>query len=373
MDRADSRKRFWQLAFFPIVVYALVEGLRWGHLVDYNVYAVRYGFVDSWFTNVEHSSPMFTIIVYALKSIGVPYSMFIVLQCGFLMFSGIFLLQDYKTYAKWILPCFLIAFSANENFIRFFLGLSFFFIALYYLTKGNTVKYVLFSIVGCLIHFGVIPLIVFFMFSRILNKRSFPPIISCILFVVSTFAISISDLHIIVSVTDFLLKPFSNADYQFVTYANSMDRVIMGEGGAKLGVKTAQLSNQIKNLLTYVPVILLAPKWINRYEWGNFVYNVMIINIIISPIFTQVELMGRFTQALGIFCALGVAVTFSNYTKKTLIVENKCYLILFLSLFCYFYGFINSPFVRQDYEMYFIWDSNGAITNWAPYHRGAAW
>lgn len=373
MANAISLIKFWQLAVVPIIFFALIEGLRWGHMIDYNVYAVRYGLVDNWFTDVEKSSPAFTVVVYALKCIGIPYSIFLVIQCGLLMFSGMFFLQNYKIYFKWILPCLLVAFSANENFIRFFFGLSFAFIGLYFFFKDKIVQSFSFFAIAIFIHFGLLPLIIFLLFSRIFNKKLFSPRISCILFIVATFTISISDLHFFISVADFVLKPFANSEYQLFTYARAMERVVSGEGGANMGVKMAQLSNQIKNLIIYVPIIVLAPKWVNKFEWGKYVYNMMIICIIISPIFGQVELLGRFSNALSIFCALCVAITFSFYVKKSVINEKRIYLLLFLSMFCYFYGYINAPFVRQEHEMYFIWDSDGSITNWAPYHRGKAW
>lgn len=39
MEYSSSKKSYWMAAIFPIIVFGLAEGLRWGHMYDYNVYA----------------------------------------------------------------------------------------------------------------------------------------------------------------------------------------------------------------------------------------------------------------------------------------------------------------------------------------------
>ena len=80
MSCAQNNRAFWKIAVYPIVIYALVEGLRWGHMVDYNVYADRFMAVNDFFTTAEHSSPLFTIIVFSLKKLGCSYPLFLVVD-----------------------------------------------------------------------------------------------------------------------------------------------------------------------------------------------------------------------------------------------------------------------------------------------------
>ena len=73
MEFSSSKKSYWMAAIFPIIVFGLAEGLRWGHMYDYNVYAERYEAINAFFTMKEQSSPLFTIIVYTLKCIGISF------------------------------------------------------------------------------------------------------------------------------------------------------------------------------------------------------------------------------------------------------------------------------------------------------------
>lgn len=89
----------------------------------------------------------------------------------------------------------------------------------------------------------------------------------------------------------------------------------------------------------------------------------MVINIVLTPILGQVEVLVRFCYSFNIFTALCLGVCAKNLLREGLAKR----ILISCMLFCYMYAFVNAPFVREDYQMYFLWDSNGRKTNWAPY------
>lgn len=364
MEYSSSKKSYWMAAIFPIIVFGLAEGLRWGHMYDYNVYAERYAAINAFFTMEEQSSPLFTIIVYTLKCIGISYQAFLVLQCAFLLTSSLVFLQEYKRYLRWALPLLLMAFSQNENVIRFYLSQSFMFIALYYYFKGKSDKKAfIYACCSCLIHFGQLPFVVMLFSLRLLNVKKIPRLYAIIAFILATFVISVSDMTFLVKWANLITSYFGGSDYQLFAYLDSMDEIVSGEAG-RMGIIVAKLSTQLKSLISFLPLIILGEKFLSQEKYGNMIYNLMIINIVLSPIFGQVELLMRFCYSFNIFVVIVMAIVL-----KKLFKDNKIqsHLLGSLILFCYMYAFLNSPFVRQDYEMYYIWDSYGKVTNWGPY------
>ena len=366
LESTKTRKKYWRIAVTPIVVFALVEGLRWGRLIDWNNAVEEYDELDSFFNIINLSNPLYTIVLYLLKGLGFQYPFFVILQCGFLMFSSLFLLQDYKKYLRWILPCLLMAFVSNENFIRFYFSLSFVFIALYYYFHNILWKYILFSIIACLIHFSQIPFLLIFPFLKFLNKRSFPRLISILIYVVCLFFVDISQMDILVWASDYIVSLFGmESEYALLSRLNSMNDIINGTAyGTEGHLFTRSLANMISSALLYVPLIWMAPSCLKKEQYSNLIYNMTIINLILTAIFGQAELLQRIPLMFNIFVVITfAAVVFDNLQHKGLLL----FIYTCLMLIIYFYPFLNAPFVREDYMMYFLWDSKGAATNFTPY------
>ena len=42
LSKAKTNKSYWMIAIVPMLAFAIIEGLRFGRLIDYNVYYFRY-------------------------------------------------------------------------------------------------------------------------------------------------------------------------------------------------------------------------------------------------------------------------------------------------------------------------------------------
>jgi len=365
-ENARSRIGYWKISSLAIIAFAFIEGLRWGHAIDYNVYAVRYMGIDAWLTFSERSSPFFTIIVYLLKLLGTPFQIFLILECGLLAFSMFFLFEQMKNYGRWLVPCFLIVLLPNENFIRFYFALSFFLFGLKFLLDGNRKFFFILSGIASLIHFAMVPIFLIFVFARILEKINLNKNVVIVLLIVSTFFVSIQHLGFLARISTAVANLFGNVDNVGFAYLGGMDRIIAGEAG-KMGLLSQKFSSQVKVLLYTIPIFYYTKNFLREYKWGNFSYNIAAIGAIITPVFNQVELLGRITNVLNIYLAVLMGCLACVFFRKN---EKPWHIILaVVALICFFYPFINAPFTRPDYMMYFIWDSNGNDVNWAPYYR----
>ena len=360
----DENRRYWKLAVVPIITYALFLGLRWGRDIDYNIYAERYSAIDDIFSEAGRSSPLFTSIVLILKAIGVPYQLFIILQSGFLMFSALFFLRDFRGYFRWILPMLMVAFAANDNLIRYFFAQSFMFIALYYYNHDCLMKFLLYSICAGLVHFGLIPFALFVLCSKYLKKFFLPRIPVLFIFVAALFMVSISQMSFLVIVATYLSSLFGETDYTMVAYLNAMDDIINGTGEGGTLIFTSSLTNKIKSILTFVPLIYCGKVVLNDEKYGKYIYNMAVINVILSTVLGQAEVLSRFMFSFNIYVVIILAILIS---KWRCLISERFSLYAYCILFFYCFALVTAPFVRQDYQMYFLWDSNGSITNWAPY------
>lgn len=362
IETKSSKNKYWKYASFAIITFGLVEGLRWGHMRDYNIYYYNYTAINTFQDVCEESSPVFAFLVYILRNLGIDYPSFLILQSAFLMFSCLFFLKDYSKNARITLPCLLIALAMNENFIRTYLGMSFFLIGF---TFFNNKKYKIalgFIVVSILTHFACGFMILFVMMKPILEKGGIKPIYSVPLIIFTTFFVSITQMSILVSMSNYVTKLLGgNVDTLALDYIDSMDRIIVGEGGAGLGISETTILSQIKYLLSCLPVVLICYKDRGNIPSGVYLYNLVLIGFVFCPIFSQVELLGRFTDQLLIFVPLFMShmVRISKEKKKAHFQQ----FVAICSLLVYMYGSINRPFVMPDKEMYFIWDSNGMPTN----------
>lgn len=359
-------RAYWKIALVPIILFALIEGLRWGHDIDYNVYAYRFTLVNFWFTYDERSSPLFSIIVYGLKLLGGNYPLFLVIESGFLMFSAFVLLQLYKEHARWIAPCFLIAFLPNENFIRFYFALAFVICSFYCFFEKKYIWCALLLLAGASMHFAMFVVAVLFALFPILDRRMIDIRVVLIFLIIASFFISVTSLNFIVVVSNKLSMLFRSSNSIAVSYLGGMDNIISGDHGT-MGLMHSSAMNVAKQFFTYVPLFLWGSKVINQYKYGKFVHNVSALNVLISPIFSQVEILSRMTLICNVFIAIYMGIFMGEYFRKS--TSRIKLIFVFFAMFCYFYAYINAPFVREDFQMFFLWNSNGSIANWAPYHN----
>lgn len=360
LPKDPPSKRYWQIAIWAIIAYALGEGLRWGHLNDYNYLCETYYSIKGFFD--LDRNPLWSTIIYTCRILGIRYNLFIVLQCGFLFYSIMLLVKDYSKYAAFILPLALIGVLANENYIRWFTTFAFVLIGIHYYINSKSVKALFFLFLAVITHFGYIFIFIIFLLFKLLDKLNLNPAILCVLL---ALFILFADVTLLAEPMNqfslFLMSMGLTEDVnEGFGYLGTVGTVM--EGGLDSGISASSIYAKILRLLIHVPVILFAKKIVpSNIPYYNAFYNIYAIGIITGQLFLQVELMSRYSIILVFFFCI-VAGIFYKYllrNHKSLFYQ----LVVIIGIIAYSYPYINAPFVRNDKDMYFLWDSNGQEYN----------
>lgn len=358
---SKTNKEYWLASVIPILTYSIIEGLRFGRLIDWNVYYFRYNQLG---INVEYLDyePLFRYICYFFNILGISYPWFIFLQCLFFITTVFIFLKNYKEYIIYAVPLILICSTGNEMFIRWFLGFSFILLSLNSLIKKRYIWTLIWFICAICCHSGLIIWIVFILFFKYLNRYTLRPLYSVILLFITSFILSLSDLMFITQITSFL-SPIIGESISTGRYLNATENLLSGTWGS-VGIMERSFSYYIRTFLMYAPVVYWGKNIISRYKFGLFFYNIFIIGAIVSPLFILVEIFNRISTSLTFFfCIVGGIFYFESFK-----IRNKNSLILFIIIISFvfsFYPHISDAISRDENKMLFIWDANGR--NYLPY------
>ncbi len=353
MSKAKSQKQYWQYAVFPILTYCVSMGMRFGRMIDYNLYADRYYELGRNFNAYDYEF-LFKGLCYVLNSLGLSYQFFILLCSFLIIYAVIFFIKDYRKATPYILLLFLWEGITVENYIRWFLGISFFLFFITFLKRGEFKKSTLFAIIAFLFHSGIFPLIGICLILYKL-KIKYNPIIVQILLVVSIFLGSIQILNFLTPYMSFL-----SINDKAAGYTDSFEQIVNGEFGYVGYRASKELITQLRILVAYSFPIYIIPKLVEKLKISDFDSNVFIVAIIATPLLTQVEILDRYSTALLILSivASGSAYYYSIARFKTLSIFFRCFCVL--SLIAYVYPVLSGIFQRTEwYKMLFIWDANG--------------
>ena len=231
-----------------------------------------------------------------MYNIGLPYQVFIVFCSFLLIFSFIFFLQEYRKAAPFILILFLYETANIENYIRWYLGISFFLFFLSFLNRSKYIYSAVFAIIACAFHVGILPLILILLLFFKIRYNIFHPLVVQTLFVLSLYLGSIKILG--------FLNPYISilgVDDKASSYTDKFGQLINGDYGL-IGIRDAlRWSTQIRKLLAYSFPIYFVPLLLKKKRIHFLDANLFNIGIIIAPIFGQVEILDRYGSAFLIF------------------------------------------------------------------------
>lgn len=353
-----STSKYWKIAVWAILAYAIGEGLRWGHMVDYNSGCITYngiqGFLD------DERNPLWSIIIYTFKLIGINYNLFIFFQCAFVMFSIMVLVKNYHKYAAYILPLTIIGILMNENFFRWFTAFGFVLIGIHYYINNKNVRAVVFFGLSVLTHFGYLFVIWLFLLFKPLNRLEIKPWTACSIFVVVVLFGDISWIAEPMNNLSLLMikEGFTEDVNEGFVYLSNTDKLFSGD--LSKGIVETSITAKLVRLIINVPVLLWSKKYIKDViPHYNSYYNLYALGLIIGQLFMMVTLLGRISDIMVFFFCI-VGGTFYYMAIKGKMRASLFYII---GIILYFTPYIMAPFSREDRDMYFLWDSNGMEYN----------
>lgn len=354
MSKAKSKQIYWSFAIYPMVTYAVCMGLRFGRMIDYNLYAERYIELGKNIKAHDYEF-LFRFLCHAMYQVGLPYQAFVLVGSILMIYAVLFLLRDYRKAAPFILILFLYETYNIENYIRWYLGISFFLFFIVYLYRGDYIKYLLFAVIACLFHVGIIPLVIFCIILNRVRKNLISPVWVQLLFILSVYMGSIEVLS--------FLNPYIGLlgfDEKATGYADKFSQLINGEFG-KVGIReVTRWTTQIRKILAYSFPIYIVPILLKKNKIRYLDANMFNLGIIIAPIFSQVEILDRYGSAFLLFSMIVSGYAYFYVLSRFKRFNIYIRIFFLLSLFAYVYPIFSDIFSRSHwYEMLFIWDAHG--------------
>lgn len=357
IHKTKGNNGYWQLAIWCIISYAVVMGLRFGRMIDYNVYYERYIGIGQNFFNYDYEV-FFKAICWILYNIGVPYSGFICICSIILISSVFFLLKNYPRYLPYALLLFLWEGRNVENFIRWYLAFSFFLYFISYLQEKKSKHAFVFAILSVFTHIGTFILIAIVIALLFIKKQILNSWIVEVLFIVAVLFGSVNILSYINPYIHLL-----GIDARSAGYVSKFDDIITGEFG-HVGIREAlSFSNNIRIIMAYSLPILTIPKLLKNSLIRPLEANLFIIGVVLSPILGQVEILNRYGEGLQFFSVIVSSASYAFIIHNKNKIPKSIVVLCYMSIIANIWPVISGIVGRNNWwEMLFIWDANGRNT-----------
>lgn len=352
MSSVRDNKSYWRFATIPIIIFTLFYGLRFGRLIDYNLYAIRYYSLGNNLNN-EYEL-LFRYICHWGASLGIHYQFLILFSVFMMVLSFFYLIKNikYRESLYYILIIFLFVITPIEQLVRWYFAAAFYVFAIFYFLKTDYIKFAIFAGCACLIHIGYVPLVAFFIVVYFIRIQLIPCNICIILLIFSTF---LGEPKILERLTPYLnILSLNDKSSQYV---ESFSRLV-NEGTKGIGIREIGITTQIRIILAYsFPFLFL--KKIRTKGIQYWIINTYCIGVLIYPIFSKVEILDRYVSILmlisvPIIAGMSFQVFFSEFNRWNLIM--KWYGIL--SFIANVYPIFSYLFGRTEWwYMLFIWDA----------------
>ena len=351
LSKTGSDRQYWKIALLPIISYSLIEGLRFGRGIDWNLYFLRYQEIGKSYQNAEYE-PLFEFIVHNCYQLGIPYYIFILFVNTLLIISSLLIFKKFKDSLYYILPIFLIVTLPAENYIRWYFSFSFFIYATYSLLYSNSfIKYILCGTCSFLIHYGILILLFVPLTYKYFNRKTLSPKLSLLLIFFSSFFLSIQAFDFLTEVST-LFSFISGAD----KYISNISGIINGEFGV-YGIMNASFANNLIRFIGLIPIILWGAQIMKKYDYGIFLFNIFLVASIIYVPFKSVEIFDRYADGLIFFKTIVGGVVYYHLIKGETCFKDKQRLFILFCFSCVLLDYRHVFFITNDYRMLFMWSS----------------
>lgn len=348
---------YWKNAIWIMLSYSIVMGLRFGRMIDYNVYYERYVSLGRHFGYLDYEF-LFNSVCWLMYQAGISYQGFIWFLSVLLMGAVLFLVKDYKNYAPYICILFLWEAHNAELFIRWYMAFAFFIIAFVQYKHKSYKSAILFSTLAVTSHIGALLVVASVFGLSFIKKQLIPSMLVEILFVVSLIYGSVGLLE--------FLNPYISIlgiDDRSAHYAESFNKIINGEYGIVGFTQTRSWTNFVRIILSYSFPIFFIPVLLKKNILTQLEANIFIVGVIVFPVLAQVEILNRFGEAFLFFSiivsSLSYGYVFSHryqFSSLTIILSN-------ISMLCNYWPVLSCIINRRYWwEMLFVWDADGRNT-----------
>lgn len=344
----NNMKNVYVLIF--ILTFTLIEGLRFGRGIDYNVYYYSFQTKDV-FDVCKSNTILFDLLCFLLIKLGLPYQALIICSSSILAIAGTKLLIQYPKVLLLSLPWFYFQTFSAENLFRWYTAFSFLLLGIPYLLKDKTYIYLVCCIIGVLFHIMMaIPAILFYIISKA-KSSLLSPWVSILIYLFLSLVWSSSFMKNFISPINYLLSFWEH--YSDV-YGGNLSSWL---DGSQHGLAEFSIIRQVLDLCKNIFLIFIGYKLIQKTKYKElvFYYNSMLLGIISYPAFAPIELFDRFNQLFLFFQCLigsyGVIYSVRNFSYR------KYALLSLLTIITLGQGFYKRLTPSNKYYTYYIFNA----------------
>lgn len=345
-----KKKYYWLNSLPLIIVFTLIEGLRYLRGTDYLNYALLYKY---------HGEGLSIEIVYnTLQAffyfLNLPYWGIFIVYALIWIIALLYLFKKNKKYILYGLPIFILLGLGNfECFIRQNIAFAVIFIFLAFLFEHNYKKAFISAIIAFLTHSSSIIFIFYILVIYWISQRKkcVSPSITMGLYFLFTFILDsktmggISEIIKLIPVIDgtAISVYIENADRWFG--ADATNEIYARSFTTKLGT-----------LIFDILIIYWSYKNIRTEKFKNikiiFIYNLFSISLIILQAFFIYEIPRRFFNSFYMFASFLIANLFINHPSSKKESLSRYIIVIYLIVY-----FIKNILMTKN--QLFIWDAEG--------------
>lgn len=352
----DRNARYWKIAIIPIIVFSLIEGMRYGRGVDYIVYLYKYIYALDPFFNDELLFMFFNRI---LREVGFPY------WVAFTAYSALWIIgvfcfcRQFRYMAYLCIPFALIAsMPSMENLVRQFVSLSFVLISLSSLLDKKYWQSVFWALISFGFHLSSVVVVCIICMVYVLRRDKCFNVYGILLLYV--FFFFFFELHYIDSLINMMLSVMDLGDLKFAKYLEQADRWFTSSAASEAYERSALG----KAALLLFDTILFVTGNKSIYKEKDLVlrakliiiYNLFIVGAIGMQAVMNLEIVRRFFKFLYMMWFVVAAEILYQYPIKKKMKFNK---IIFTNI--YLWGYILlvlfCKYILLAPSQMFIWDS----------------
>lgn len=343
--KKDGYFHYWKCSILAICVFSLEEGLRWGRECDWLAYYDAYEMIaDGYDTGHEL---LFQLSWRLFSIIGFSYS-FVMVFCSFLViFSFCYFFKNYKSIIYLLLPLMIIWASPKAiQFIRWFVGLSVFYIGFRMYLDRKKVGGGIVMLSSVFFHFGIIVFGGIVLLVSALKRRMLHPAIPI---AISAILVLLSNTSFLQNFTNlFQIFSYSGID-RFNNYVNDPDYWIEAHFERKTTVV------YLLNLIPLYLYMYVYNKLFGHHKTEHVVfYNLCIVGLIIRSISSGIEILDRYSICFDIFFVIASVFSYQYLCHK----KSGLYIVLkyafILSFVIQGYKFCKP--MNKEIKMHYAWE-----------------
>ena len=346
--------KIWSIpGIVAILAFTLNEGLRFGRGIDYNLY--WQGYMDlarGWDSNQNIG---FILIEKFFLFFNLPYQALVLFMSMMFIIGTLFLMKRYKGVVMFALPLWILMSRATvDNMVRWYLAFSFVLIGLSFLLgseKHSRLSYIICSLIGCTIHYAMLPIPLLFYLIYSFKKPLLSPTIAIIIFAIvallfeSSMMLVLADyVNALSQISDHFSGYGENAEFWLTNNASGTDSTGLG----------------ISNVFVFMFLIIFGYKCCHKAGHNYvFAYNLFLIAAIFYTVGRRIELVGRFNWVFYFFGAIVFACIIRMTMLRLIRYRAIVIALTIMTLVFTIYKPLVSPFVNTPMKYMYVWDQKG--------------